>query len=545
MPPNTRAVLSRYIACVLALLAAPEFARAVVFQYAETIALPGGKPGKVFMWIPPQADRIRGALIGGQTIFEDAFAADPEIRKACVDERLAIIQFIPSLDALFDYKKNDCAAKLQLALVKLAKSSGHPEIAFAPLFPFGHSVSSLFACRLVCWAPNRCFGALSFKGGMDLDYDPKYAGVPILVIKGQFEEFGPGPSGFLRDKIGENRETSWKSMRQTLLTMRAANDANLVSFLVDPGAGHFSWSPSNAPVVAMFVRKAARRRIPEWPITATEPVRCIDIDPKSGVLSDAEIEHPRFPAATYTEFRGNPKHAFWHFDSQMAGSIYALEAGAFDKKPQFIQFLDRAGNPIKVPDDMWMDLPLVWSGSDTITYSAAFSDHPTRRYPPIVGPAGHADSCIKFRAVAGAVEQISPDTFRIAPDGRNQMRVFVMAYNDGDAQYRHAEQISRIKIPPVLTKGKRQTITFASIPGLSSNSPPIALKATSDSGLPVHFYVESGPAEIRAGNILAISELPKHITRPCKIVVVAYQWGSAIEPLVQSATSKQEIQLAP
>jgi len=518
---------------------------AAVFQFATGVSSPAGKPGKAFMWIPPGTDHIRGVLIGGQTVFEDAFTADAKIREACALEDLAIVQFIPSLDALFDYKHNDCAARLEQALVELGKVSNHPELGVAPLFPFGHSVSSLFACRVVCWAPQRCFGALSFKGGMDVSYDPKYAGVPFLVIKGQFEEFGPGPSGILRDKLGENRETSWKDMRETLLEMRAADDRNLVSLLVDPGAGHFSWSASSAPVVAMFIRKAAECRIPKQSMAATQPAQCNEIDPKTGTLSDADVEHPSVLPGNYSHFRGNPNRAFWNFDAEMASAMAAVEAGQFDKEPQFIQFLSAAGKPLDVPENMWMDLPLVWSGPDTITYRASFADSPTRRYPPMDKKAGHSDGGIKFRALAGAVEQLSPTTFRISPDGRDQMRVYVAAYNEGDRRYRYAEQMSRIKIPATLTKGAVQTITFDPIGEMTGSSAPIRLKATSNLGLPVHFYVEYGPAEIDDGDMLRVADLPVSSKAPLTIAVVAYQWGSAIAPFVQTAVVRQEITIKP
>ena len=51
------------------------------------------------------------------------------------------------------------------------------------------------------------------------------------------------------------------------------------------------------------------------------------------------------------------------------------------------------------------------------------------------------------------------------------------------------------------------------------------LQATSDSGLAVRYYVESGPAVIE-GETLQLSDVPKRAVFPIKITVVAYQYGT-------------------
>ena len=97
---------------------------------------------------------------------------------------------------MFDYQKNDCEVLLQKALDELACQSGYDEVRVAPLFPFGHSVGSIFASRVACWAPRRCFGALAFKGGLSspADQPSALAGVPILVIKGSSRSSAPAPA---------------------------------------------------------------------------------------------------------------------------------------------------------------------------------------------------------------------------------------------------------------------------------------------------------------------------------------------------------------
>lgn len=48
--------------------------------------------------------------------------------------------------------------------------------------------------------------------------------------------------------------------------------------------------------------------------------------------------------------------------------------------------------------------------------------------------------------------------------------------------------------------------------------------ATSDSGLPVYYYVKYGPAEIH-GNMLKFKEIPPRSKFPIEVSVVAWQYG--------------------
>ncbi len=520
-----------------AFLALTATARAEVYQYAVPSTDEKGRAITAFLWVPPGADRIRGVLVGGQTLMEPAFVRDPAIRAVCAEEKLAIVYFQPALAAVFEYWKSDCGARLQKALDDLARESGYEEIAVAPLFPFGHSVSSLFASRVVCWARDRCFGALAFKGGLDVPADHPAAsllGVPILVIKGQFEEFGPGPSGGLREN--EDREVAWKGMREGILARRDANERNLISYLVESGATHFAWSERLAPFTAEFIRQAARRRIPDWPRDAKAPVKCRELAVADGALTG--LPGGENGAASFAEFGGEKARTFWHLDLALARAADAFHADLGKKQPQFVTFADSKTNkPLFVGHDLRLRMPPHWIGADTFQVAGTFLDHAPDKYPKLNSPdapAVHAAGAVQFRVFGGAIEQIARDAFRVAPTGREPLRANILAFHPGDATYRHAEQQGRIDVPEALKRGRAQTITFPEIAPLKRDSPPLKLAATSDSGLPVRFHVESGPAIID-GDTLRLAEIPARAKFPLNIVVVATEYGSAIEPLVQSA----------
>jgi hypothetical protein len=531
---------------LVALLLSCASLHAEVYQYAVTAKAADGKDTTAFLWVPPEADRLRGVLVGGQILMEQPFAADPLIRKACAEEKLAIVFFSPPLDAVFDYKARNSGALLQKVLDDLAERSGYRELAKAPLFPFGHSVSSIFATRVVYWDPGRCFGALPFKGGLPApveDPQASLAGVPILVIKGQFEEFGPGPSGVLRE--AEDRETAWKGMREIIAGLREKDEKHLIAYLVEPGASHFAWSGRTAPYAARFIRLCAQQRIPDWPIDTAEPVKCKAVDPASGARTSVNLAAEAF-AAPGGEFKGDKKRNFWHFDVELAEMADALHAGLAGKKPQFVTFADPAkGTPIFVGHDLRLKLSPKWVGPDSFKVSGVFLDKAPDKYPKVEGPVGHAEGAVQFRLYAGTAEQPAADTFRVTPDGRGRIRAEVLAFHPGDATYRYAEQQGRVTIPEKLMQGRDQTITFPPVALLKAGSPGVKLAASSDAGLSVRYYVESGPAIVE-GDMLKLTEMPKRARRPLRITVVAYQYGSAVEPLTKSAEpAKQVVQVEP
>ncbi len=503
-----------------------------------------------YLWVPPGADRIRGVLIGGDTLFESAFVADANIRKACADEKLAIVQFIPSIDAIFNYHAPDFKGGeyLQNALDALAKQSGYTELAVAPWFPYGHSVSTMWACHISTWKPDRTFGFLSFKGGVDSsENSSNYASIPAMAIKAEFEEFGP--AGPLRRELNEDRTTSWTVMRETLLKLRAADDNNLFCGLLEPGATHFRWADdAYGEYVAMFIRKCAQRRIPDWPIDAKE-VKCLPIDPKSGALSSSEVfskDHPA--AAAYADFKGDPKSAFWHLDLELAKATDAFYAAhPLGKKPQFVTFADpKNGNLLKPGADLRLSFASEWTGPDTFKVAVAYTDKVPSFYPPVAEPIGHSDAPIKVYPYTGIFEQVGPFEFRPKVNGRKlkiekdkdgktmiNVRADLIAVTAGDDTYRHAEQMGRSK-GLASAKGKSQTITFeAPAAEIKADSPPIKLNATSDSKLPVRYYIESGPAEMN-GNVLTLTDVPAR-GESFEIKVVAYQFGSEVEPKYSAA----------
>jgi hypothetical protein len=315
--------------------------------------------------------------------------------------------------------------------------------------------------------------------------------------------------------------------------------------VVEPGAGHFAWSDLNAAYLALWIRKAAAAGIPaRWPVNTTAPVLRKTIDPKTGWLTDLAIEKAEAPApAPENRYRGDKSRAAWHFDRELAQATIAYHAGAFGKKDQFLKWQDAFSLDAGVRP-FFHDIAWVGDGQ-TLQVHPVYAD----RYPaPQPGgprwaaagqPVGHATVPILVKPVSGPLVATGPNTFRfrydmLAPATENGRSTF-MAYSPGDAQYRYTELVGMLpRAFQGLTSGKDQKITFPAIGNLQKDAAPLALRATSDAGLPCEYYVAYGPARVVDGK-LVIADLPARATYPIEVKVVAYQFGSGVAPLVKTA----------
>ena len=506
-----------------------------MYQWAVPVELSGDGKKTALVWIPPTAKRIRGVLIGRMP----ALTGDPAVRRACAAEQLAIIDV--GIDAIFNYKTGRGPETFLATLKAAAKATGYREIEMAPFFCFGHSVASIYATSAACWKPQRCFGTVPFKGG--LVYPPQWdpgadlSGVPILILSGQFEEFGPGPSGVLRDF--EDRDTGWKVGRLNYLRMRMKNERMLISFAVEAGSTHMAWSPRDGELVGLFIRKAAAARIPNWPVDAAKPVKCKAIDVASGALSSAGITNPKAPKPAWYKdypdtYKSRRRAAWWHVDLEMAQAWQAFHDGQFGKRNQYVTFADVArGKALGSRHDLRFDLRPHWVGPDTFRVAGTFLKEARDKYPAPELPVGHAEGAIRFRSFGGpSIEQTGPDTFRVLTYGSRGPSAAIVAYDPGDETYRYAEQPARVRMG-LLKKGKPQKITFPAIGDLKPGA-EVKLAATSDSGLPVRYVVNHGPAVVKDSK-LVICGIPPRAKLPLSVKVTAYQWGSAVEPLVKTA----------
>ena len=73
--------------------------------------------------------------------------------------------------------------------------------------------------------------------------------------------------------------------------------------------------------------------------------------------------------------------------------------------------------------------------------------------------------------------------------------------------------------------GRRQCLLFPGIDDVVAGTDVVELRAESDCGLPVRYYVKEGPAEVESGHRLRLARIPPRAQFPVKVTVVAWQYG--------------------
>ena len=547
------------------LLARP--ASGAVWQFA----VPVGDQGAVaYLYIPPQMERVRGALIALDNLTEKPLFEDARIRDAAAAEGLAIIWICANTDGSRPFDKGykpetGDDALLDGILKDLAKKSGYAEIAFIPLLPIGHSAGVPFAVDFAYRHPERTIAVLDFKSVLPprpKDAGAGIEGVPMLIVKGQFEEWAKPPPALT------DREASWRAERNAALALRKRGDASLVGFLLDAGGGHFDCDDEMTKMIAMFIGKAAHARLSEQGCSVSSasrdssshltdnsveahPLPLKPLAPNEGWLTDLStaIEAEAPVIAPYAGFPGERAKAFWYFDRELAESVRNYGAKQRGKQPQFVTF----ANP-DVPD-VGILRPLAERGTVELTFhpfpdgrsftlSGGFFDKVPAGLIGQGESASHAKGPVRIALVRGPAVILEPNIFRIyfnrSGFSWRGADLWFVAYHAGDSLHRRAVQVGHMAIPQRNTDGPPQRIKFPKIPDQPWTTEMVALDASVDSRERPEYCVLSGPAAVSA-EVLRLTEVPAAATYPIEVSVLAYQWGrtflgprQSAEPIVRT-----------
>ena len=474
---------------------------------------------------------MRGLIVGLQNMLEKPMLQDPTIRKAAADEGLGVVWIAPGSEGgkerlgLQFSPAGAAVATLHQVLNDLARESGYAEIGYAPLLVVGHSAAMPFVWGMAELDASRVFAILPYKGWV-----PGHAArsIPTLYVSSEWAEWGA--------EWGE----IWRVDRAAVEKLRSESDGCLVGEFVDIGSGHFDWTPEAARVIALFIRKAARSRIPET-VQSGQSVALKPIGPESGWLVDpATLGTDACKPVPYARWSGDRKHAFWFFDAEMAEAVNSYMAERLRKKPQAIDYLiDGKPAPLERNGFAEIGAKLLDDGV-TFQIAATFLDKSPSAGLYNGAIVGHAAGPIQFRVASGALKQVGPATFRVWVDRGGVERQgppwepWVMAFQPGDGEYRATDRPAHIRIEIRNKDGRSQTIDFPQIADVPVGARSVKLQATAASGLPVQYFVISGPVELK-GDTLVLQPIPPRSKFPMRVLVAAYQWGRPTEPKLQSA----------
>ncbi|HEX9048335.1 MAG TPA: hypothetical protein VF988_15015, partial [Verrucomicrobiae bacterium] len=316
---------------------------------------------------------------------------------------------------------------------------------------------------------------------------------------------------------------------------------------------HFASTDAKVQWLALYLKKAVQYRVPkDW--NGNGAPKLISIDPtKTGWLMDKwrRDQAPKAASAPVGQYTGDPKEAFWFFDEELVRATEKYEAKFRGLKPQLVGYF-QDGKMAPQTDTHLQVTPKFEPEADGIRFKlpGAFYDAvpggSTRlsgwTQLPTNSPVGHAsDGAISIDPISGPIKKISADTFAVdfkretlLSTNAKSYEMVMAATHPGDAEYKAAVQQAHIYIPARNSQGKPQHITFPAIPDQPASAKSLELNATSDAGVPVHYLVREGPAEVQ-GDLLEFTPIPPRAKYPVKVTVIAWQYGRSSEPKLQTA----------
>lgn len=488
---------------------------------------------RAFLWIPPSCRQVKAVVIGQHNMIEEGILEHPHFRKEMAALGIAEIWVTPGLNFVFDFTKG-AGEPFNDMLKTLAAVSGYTELAWAPVVPIGHSAAASYPWNFAAWDPARTLAILSIHGDAPLtnltgsgkpnpDWGDRHInGIPGLMVMGEYEW--------------------WDDRLLPAISFRQKYPDAAVSLLADAGYGHFDYSDDLVAYLALFIRKAAAYRLPTV-APLDSPITLKPIHPQQGWLVDRwRMDSSLYAkAAPYEEFAGNKSEAFWYFDKEMALRTEAYYAKSRGKRLQALGFEQQGKLVAEVAAHARVNLRFL-PEADGITFhlKGFFRDSATDKTGKPASPVGHGKGKVTIIRICGPVKKINDTTFCVSfyrmgfNNPKRSGDIWLLASHPGDQQYKSAVQQANMRIPVKNSTGKAQQITFAPIADQQAGVKSLKLTATSNSGMPVSYYVKEGPAMI-AGNRIQFTRLPPRSLYPVKVTIVAWQYGRSQEPAIRSA----------
>ena len=496
---------------------------------------------RAFLWIPENCKKVKGYVIAQNNMEELSILENANFRKQMTKLGFAEIWVTPPFDHLFNF--NDGAGETFNNIINsLADISGYQDLKFAPVVPLGHSAAASWPYYFAVWQPERTLCAISVSGQWPYFRDPKFAPdiwedktldfIPCLETMGEYES----ANTWSKEGLKERSEHQYLAL----------------SMLACPAEGHFASSDKKAEYIAFYIKKAAQYRLSNKYSGKGYPDLSI-IDPHTtGWLADKWRlnQSPTAVAAPVNKYKGDKSEAFWYFDEEMVKATEAYEASYRNKKAELLGYL-QAGKLVKQnnshlqvslnfhPESDGISFKLKGCFLDTVP--AASTRLTEWAGIAVDSPIGHAVGVIpvNIERIAGPFRKINDSIFQLNLDksvSRNlkNYNLIFAATHQGDDNYKPAVQQAEMNVPMVNTIGTEQTISFNAIDRVNVTIKSIDLKATSSAGMPIHFYVLEGPAEVQ-DNKLVFTSIPPQSKFPVRVTVVAWQYGNNNEPKVKTA----------
>ena len=300
-----------------------------------------------------------------------------------------------------------CQERFESLMQAFADGTGHPEIATAPVIPFGHSAQATFPWNFAAWNPERTLCIISYHGDAPRTNLCGYGGanvewgrtrnidrIPGLMVMGEYEW--------------------WEARLLPALAFQIMYPDSRISFLCDAGKGHFDLCPETQDYIARFIAKALENPRPEGGVRY---FRWSEDGSESDDIHDQ----------------------FWYQDEEMAARTRARYAETRGKKMQYVS-ARLNGKLLPYDPERHVKINADITG-DTFTLEAVFVDENRA-----VISGDHAPVRPRVTLISGPAIQVGEYTFRVDPDyfGKDPKRqwkgITICVEADGDDTYKPAVQ---------------------------------------------------------------------------------------------------------
>ena len=503
-----------------------------VFQFMQSGTCSSWSDGSTnkasaYLWIPENCQRLRGLLILCTNVPEHRLVGHPAIREVCAANNLGIVWCVPSF---MNFRKDkvtgaDMArenkttlAFLQQLLDGLAQTSGYEDVATVPWLPMGESGHLLMVDALVEEMPQRCIAGMWLKNN---HLPPKNRETPAFVVYGTLQEWG-------QDKT--DIRTKWNDVQKSyegVANQQKQHPAWPLTYLIDGTSGHFDCSEKLTNCIARYIGLVSKARLSDDGSPTLKPLQL-----DSGFVADLPVPgHENQPVISAS---GAPAGLPWFFDRASAEEAQAIAKINWQAETQLPGFKDAAGNVLPFDFNGIPRLTPETDADGVFTLHSVMLDTLPANFVGAGEKLAKAPGEPTIEWLCGPVIPLGNDQFRIALDRTwPSGACYLAARQSGTATIRDIVEPCGIQIKKN-TEGTPQRITFEPIPEVTNGTKSIRVRAQSDSGLPVKFFVRSGPAEIH-GDELVFTPVPPRSKRPIAITVVAWQWGRSTAPAIQTA----------
>jgi hypothetical protein len=303
---------------------------------------------------------------------------------------------------------------------------------------------------------------------------------------------------------------------------------------MDGHSGHFDVDDRSTSFFAQYIAAVCHARLPKEPGGVLQAV-----DVKRGVVADLPLPGRKGGQPLPVETASPEQQAApWFFDQASADAAQAIAGIDWSADSILPAMLGTNGTPLPFDFNGINNARKLKFEPDGVTFglkATLLSQLPSNfkdAGKPLPTPAG----AVTIDWLCGPIAPLGDGRFRIALDRSwPNAACYVAMRHSGGPGVRAIVQPCGIDLKSMRnTQGEAQTIDFTQPADMKAGDGPQPLSATSSAGLPVSFYVESGPAIIENGQV-RLTPLPLRSGARVGVTVAAWQWGQTSPKPVKMA----------